>query len=211
MGLQLTTAAALTHPAMMLREEDIIGGEFADLVDHLYMRTISYLHYGGTLISPTRVLTATHYLYDSHLLNGYYMRLSFDDQSSGGTVIGLSNIELHPSYIPNDFEKDIAVITLSRSTFAFCPVELSCTPFPGSNSDVTFAGWGRLSTDRYLPFYLRKLTVDVLSQQTCRKPYRTASPFSSLCLGTTEGGRGLYNSDSGGPAIQGSNTVVGVT
>jgi len=203
----------------------IVGGSPASLDRWPFMAAIDFVGAdayrgqlcGGTLISPTRVLTAAHCVEGDappqiQVLVGRE-RLT----QPGGRAVPVRSIALFPGYVSDTEHLDAAILTLAEPA-GVPPVRLA-TPAdaaawaPGTPAWV--AGWGRLNANTtssggdYYGDRLRELQQPIASDDACESvygggtddiPYR---PQWTLCAGTAAGGAGPCYGDSGGPlAVQ---------
>lgn len=128
--------------------------------------------------------------------------------NSGGLVVGVSEINVHPNY--SNFNNDIAVLKLTEPlefSRSIQPIALA-TQSPKVGSKVVTSGWGRLRTGGATPQILQFNTLVSISNAECRRRIGNV-PTSILCLGHTVA-NGVCSGDSGGPAVF-NNQLVGVT
>ena len=105
---------------------------------------------GGTLASPTLVVTAAHCV--DNLRARDLVVGSFPDgdlASAGGTVVTVSAIKVHPRYRSDTQANDIAVLTLSRAVRGaqtLTPVtESEAVALTAARAPATVAGWGAIN------------------------------------------------------------------
>jgi secreted trypsin-like serine protease len=207
----LATAAPRAHSA-------IVGGSPADPAQWPYAVAIfrkGHLHCGGSVIGPTKVLTAGHCVDGFNLANFQVIvgRPNLRAQA-GGQMIGVSSGRVHP-----DFEQtglhDVAVLNLAQPTSA-APIALA-TPEQNAATTVTgsrlrVAGYGAISQFGVHLSPLLKSTVELVrTDRRCLKAYTRDlfAPESMLCaLGAKRkhGGRfkihtSACSGDSGGPLV----------
>jgi len=201
----------------------IIGGVDADGTRWPFMATIlrkGNLQCGGSVIAPTKVLTAAHCVLDFKVTNFTVVtgRVRYDDPT-GGQVISVASAAVHPDY-ETTLRHDVAVLTLASpaaaSPIALPTVEQSAT-FTVPGQLLRVAGWGaRNPLGVQLARSLRKTTEKVRTNVRCKRVYRSVfSGRSMICaLGKRlRRYRGFSihttscSGDSGGPLI--TNTASG--
>jgi secreted trypsin-like serine protease len=215
----LTAAAAPPGaPAAPRARSSIVGGTTANPAEWPYAVAIfrkGHMHCSGSVIAPTKVLTAGHCVAGFNLANFQVIvgRPNLRDQRVG-QAIGVSSGRVHP-----DFEQtglhDVAVLNLA-SPAGVTPVPLA-TPqqsaaatLPGA--DLRVAGFGAIN-----PFGVRlsgflKQTFEIVrTDARCLKAYTRDlfAPDSMICaLGAKRKHPGRFkihtsacSGDSGGPLV----------
>jgi trypsin len=215
----LTAGAAPPLAAAAPRaHSSIVGGTPADPAQSPYAVAIfrkGHLHCGGSVIGPTKVLTAGHCVDGFNLANFQVIvgRPNLRDQAAG-QVIGVSSGRVHP-----DFEQtglhDVAVLNLAQATSAppiavATPEQSAATTVPGTRLRV--AGYGAISPfGVHLSPFLKSTFELVRTDRRCLKAYTKDlyAPESMICaLGAKRKRPGRFkihtsacSGDSGGPLV----------
>ncbi|KAF1787268.1 Serine protease [Phytophthora cactorum] len=152
---------------------------------------------GGTLISPTHVITA------SHCSSSYDIRwVSVGSHYINGTIDGeqikVVSIMNNPNYESGQFPNDYAILELAKPS-SFTPAKLAAVDdsdfAPGKSA--TMLGWGYTSDNGTVSYELRGVDLLCGTMKTARRQWtRTTRCFV----------RGIANKDScerdsGGPLI----------
>jgi secreted trypsin-like serine protease len=196
----------------------IVGGEAANPSDWPYAVAIfrkGHMHCGGSVIGPTKVLTAGHCVAGFNLANFQVItgRPNLRSQSSG-QVIGVSSGRVHP-----DFEQtglhDVAVLNLAQPTSA-PPIALA-TPEQNAADTLTgarlrVAGYGATNPfGIHLSPFLKQTFEIVRTDRRCLRVYTRdlyASESMICALGAKRKKPGRFkihtsacSGDSGGPLV----------
>ena len=196
----------------------IVGGGSANPAEWPYAVAIfrkGHMHCGGSVISPTKVLTAGHCVAGFNLANFQVItgRSNLRVQASG-QVIGVSSGRVHP-----DFEQtglhDVAVLNLAQPTMA-PPITLA-TPVQsaaatGAGARLRVAGYGATNPfGSHLSPFLKQTSEIVRNDRRCLKAYTSDlfAPDSMICaLGSKRKKAGRFkihtsacSGDSGGPLV----------
>ena len=173
---------------------------------------------GGSLISPSWVLTAAHCLEDMQREDLSVVHGS-QSLASGGERRFPDRLILHEGYVTAEQGKDIALVRLSEP---FNPsrreiVQLQSRQLerafgvPGACAVVT--GWGGLEATRGLPAkarsgrqsypdQLQAVDLPILDNVTCADIYGSnAITGGQVCAGYEQGVRDSCQGDSGGPLV----------
>ena len=172
---------------------------------------------GGSLIGPTKVITAAHCVdggTTASQINVVIGSLLLSD--AGAKRIPVVRIDVHPSWRPYTHDGDVAVLTLAEppplSTSA--AVALSSLPIDAAGTMLTVSGWGVTEFDNNGSDELRWVNVQVVGQAVCNESskYNGRITDGMLCAGSLLGGGDSCSGDSGGPLAQDQQvpTLVGI-
>ncbi|CAG6394211.1 trypsin-like serine protease [Streptomyces cocklensis] len=183
---------------------------------------------GGTVVSPTKILTAAHCVHGYNWnLNGAVLtgtdQLPTDNGDGtsdlhGGTATGVLRQWNHPSYSTVTYDNDVAVLTLAR-TVAAKPLPITASNDTASYAAGTVAtlyGWGRTSSTTQDPAQtLKKASLPITSNTACSQEYGSDYVASHMvcagapATGSDTGTTSACNGDSGGPLVV-AGRIVGV-
>lgn len=162
---------------------------------------------GGSLIANTWVLTAAHCLDRLRSNQGIVVKHGSNFLSTGGQVVPVAEIIIHPNWNRPTFENDIALLRLGTSPIEPHPVRM----LPKSASAELFgpgilafvAGWGLTAENGAPSDVLRHVGVAVVSNETCNGPLSYAGQIlgTMVCAGFAAGDKDSCQGDSGGPLM----------
>lgn len=209
----------------------IVGGTEADPADWPWMVALVYSgtssnYYaqfcGASLISSKWVVTAAHCLTDdsgnqSVFPSDLEVLTGAHNLTTGeGERIPVKRIIIHPSYDASNYNNDIALIELYRSSSA------ETLPLYDGTGDLSgyealAIGWGNTSPVSGVEDYpdsRMQVTLPVVTNTQCNSVYGGSITDSMMCAGFLSGGKDSCQGDSGGPLIINRNSrweLAGVT
>jgi trypsin len=210
-----SAAAPSPHPRA---HASVVGGERADPAQWPFAVAIfrkGRMHCSGSVIGPTKVLTAGHCVDGFNLANFQVIigRPTLREATTG-VAIGVTSGRVHP-----DFEQtglhDVAVLNLAQPT-TVTPVPLATpevnTATTNAGAPLQVAGYGATNPfGTHLSGFLKTTTELVRTPNRCLKAYTLDlfAPDSMICaLGARRKNPGRFkihtsacSGDSGGPLV----------
>ena len=170
---------------------------------------------GGTLVSPTVVLTAAHCVSEDGVVKpASSLQVALGKRklsAAGGEHIDVAAIAVHPSYGTSGHRFDVALLYL-RQASAMTPASLLAAgvSIPRGTS-ATVMGWGALYKGGPAPDDLQAVDLSIWSDSDCANAgytldqrQRHASsydPQTMICAGDFSSGKISCYGDSGGPLM----------
>jgi secreted trypsin-like serine protease len=187
----------------------IIGGSNAPSSSWPWIAALIYksedmVFCGGSLIAKNWVLTAAHCVYNKTAGDLEVLINRTQLQSTQGEKIAIKQIVLHPLFIRQTLQNDIALLKLATAAQAE-PIEtLSDFSRQDEAGQTAIAlGWGNSSVStiiKVFPDNLQQVKLPIVSNALCKERMRGIEE-SMLCAGFIEGGKDTCEGDSGGPLI----------
>ncbi|MER6345838.1 S1 family peptidase [Streptomyces sp. NPDC001595] len=220
-ALAATAAAAATAligaPSAVAAPQPIVGGTTTTTSAYPFMMQITDASQnqfcGGTLVSPTKVVTAAHCMVGETTSGVRVVGGRTYLNGTNGTVARVSKIWIHPNYTTATRGEDVAVLTLSTSMpYATAKYVASTdTSVYTAGTTARVLGWGTTSQSGSSSNQLRTATVPIVSDTSCRGSYGSDYVAAEMvCAGYSSGGVDTCQGDSGGPLLVGG-VLAGIT
>ena len=214
----LTAAAPLNDPVVPTGDApDIVGGTTVSSASTYpfiaNLQESGSFICGGTILSTTKILPAAHCAVDGSA-SQFRFRVGSLKYNSGGTLVSVARVAVHPQYDANTVDYDVAVMTLSTpltfsSTIAAAKLVASGAE-PTAGESTTIIGWGTTSEGGAVSSTLRQVTVPVVNFSTCKSDYSGDGTITARMFCAAASGKDSCNGDSGGPILNAdSKTLLG--
>ncbi len=167
---------------------------------------------GGTLVTPTKVVTAAHCTASAPDRKTFVVVGRDDKQSKAGTSVAVAKTWVNPTFTSVGNGLDVSVLTLAA------PVTQKTLPLATPADAALYApataatiyGWGSTSENGSASRYLLSATVPIRDDSYCKAGASNFDPSLLTCAGYDDGGVDTCQGDSGGPLVV-SGKLVGIT
>jgi len=189
--------------AKSTRDWRIVGGTETTIENHPHQVVLLYsgsLTCGGSIISPTCIVTAAHCIYGTSA-DYFTVRTCSTYHASGGTVHNVTGGFYHGSFNPPSIDYDVAVLEIDPPiTYSNCAQNIALEDSElSAGSSVVVTGWGRTIAGGPTSPSLLEATTEIIDDSVCNASYTGRITDRMICAGTATGGKGPCNGDSGGP------------
>lgn len=180
---------------------------------------------GGSIVDASWIVTAAHCVVG---FQGAQVRahvgISELSQRSAANEVGVAEVIVHPSWDPNRFRNDIALLRLSKAIAlgpntqpVALPVGLDATQWPAQGTQARISGWGATSFGAPASNVLRAGDVQILGGPADPDCGRYGADFDTaveICAGTPDASVDACQGDSGSPLVVdvgGLRVLAGIT
>ncbi|XP_053661500.1 venom serine protease-like [Anopheles marshallii] len=160
---------------------------------------------GATIISEYHSISAAHCMRGRSILASGLLvgdhDINVGTDTSYSVLMRLASVTNHPSFVFSPSQNDIAIVRTADRIIFNAGVGPVCLPFRFSSNNfagsiVEAAGWGTLDYGAQISNVLRKVSLNVITQQACQASVANIFP-SHICTYTPNKDSCQY--DSGGP------------
>jgi len=202
---------------------NIVGGVGVDSKELPWQATLNLIGCGATIVSQTKVITASHCLHGQNIDPRYWkvkaghITRYARDGTPGLQEKQVRKIVLHPRYNRGaSYNNDIAIMITDPFTFT-AYVQPACLPSPNfkvSNGFGVISGFGTTSAGGSSSNRMLMATIPLWSRSSCKSNRSIGYGFTDQMICGGEEGKDTCQGDSGGPLvvqIEGKWTLIGVT
>ncbi|XP_017482029.1 PREDICTED: trypsin-1 [Rhagoletis zephyria] len=194
----------------------IIGGQYAlsgQFPHQVSLQLRGRHHCGGSLISPSWIITAAHCTYGQNPSQIRAVVGTTDLLAGDGKSFNIANIIIHPQYNPKTQDYDLSLIQLTElvplddniGTIALADMETN----HAADTVATISGFGAINGNLEMPTRLKYAEVQLWSRDFCNPQNIPGITDRMVCAGHPSGQVGACQGDSGGPLTV-DNKLFGV-
>jgi trypsin len=201
----------------------IVGGTpaTAGQVPYIYSLRRTSHSCGGSILSETKLITAAHCVQGA-APTAITIRYNSLQHASGGTLVNIASIVVHPQYSSSTIDYDVATmrtaapLTLGGTQTNADSIALVPAGYdPNPPDSVLVSGWGTTSESGSLSANLLVVNIPVITRAQCNQQYGAGSITARMfCAGVPAGGIDACQGDSGGPYVinvNGQDLLAGET
>jgi trypsin len=167
---------------------------------------------GGTLVTPTKVVTAAHCTASAPDRKTFVVVGRDDKESKAGTSVPVTKTWVSPTFTSVGNGLDVSVLTLAtpvtQKTLPLATAADSALYSPATAA--TIYGWGSTAENGTPSRYLLSATVPIRDDSYCKAGASNFDPGLLTCAGYDDGGVDTCQGDSGGPLVV-AGKLVGIT
>jgi secreted trypsin-like serine protease len=172
---------------------------------------------GGSRVSQTKIITAAHCVVDNGLVtdaSNLGALYGTDDLLSGGTLVQVTQVAVHPLYNESAFENDVAVLTVRAPSSPVPVIETITSAAENTTSAgrvARLAGWGCAAVSpaiygdcAYYPEFLRRADLPMQAPGFCANEISGFNAALMICAGSVSASGYAPDAcygDSGGPLV----------
>lgn len=194
----------------------IVGGERTSTANEpwvVFLTDASGFQFcGGTLVAPTKVVTAAHCTASAPDRKMFAVVGRDDKDSKAGRSVAVARIWVSPTFQAVGSGLDVSVLTLAESvpTPTLPLATAADSALYGAGTAARIYGWGATSENGTASRYLLGATVPIREDSYCRSSASSYDPKLLTCAGFDSGGVDTCQGDSGGPLVAGGK-LIGIT
>lgn len=160
---------------------------------------------GGTIVSPSYVITAAHCTHGRDSSMTFAVHYGTDNRRpTRESMIDVADIFDHEQYNDRRINNDISILKLAKPLEFSDSVGPACLPDPEedfSGMDGVVSGWGNLRSGGRSPNVLHKVTLPVMKDWYCTLKWKWAFRRDTMLCARPLLGKDSCQGDSGGPYV----------